>query len=190
MKRIDILKALAGSHWGREAFIISNIGYPSRELYAIGDRKNYFYMLGSMGLASSIGLGVSLASNSKEVIVVDGDSSVLMNLGTLSTIANFAKENYHLLIVDNEANGSTGNQPSHTALGTDLVEISRGAGVRDVLQINRIDDLSRLLDRNRLPTVIVAKCEASNAKVPVIPLSAGRIKSRFVRAINSTGPAN
>ncbi|HPJ85199.1 MAG TPA: thiamine pyrophosphate-dependent enzyme, partial [Methanothrix sp.] len=83
MKRIEAISTIAEEAEIQDAFIVGNIGFPSRELCAVGDRTSNFYMLGSMGLASSIGLGLALARPDKRVIAIDGDGAVLMNLGSL-----------------------------------------------------------------------------------------------------------
>ena len=99
MKRMEAISEVAAA--AEKALIVCNIGFPSRELYAAADRPENFYMLGSMGLASSIGLGLALVRPERKVIVLDGDGSVLMNLGALATIAHNALENYLLIILDN-----------------------------------------------------------------------------------------
>ncbi len=183
MKRIDVIEEIVKSRHHQNSLIVSNIGYCSRELYSVKDSPNTFYMLGSMGLASSIGLGVALATHGeKEVIAFDGDGSVLMNLGTLGTIANFAPENYHLLIVDNESHGSTGGQESLTAMRTDLVKLAKAAGITGVLRIRDRYNLRLVLKRPRLPKVIIVECTHSNADVPIIPLSSIEIKERFMNS--------
>ena len=98
MIRSEILKDIAPII--RDQLVVCNIGIPSQELHAIDDQPTNFYMLGTMGLASSIGLGVALVQD-KKVIAIDGDGSVLTNLGTLPTIANNVANNYILLIIDN-----------------------------------------------------------------------------------------
>ena len=98
MNRFELLKLLQPML--QDNLVVCNIGLPSQELYHINDQPNYFYMLGSMGLASSIGLGLSLSID-KNVISIDGDGSVLMNMNTLATIGNRAPNNYTLLIIDN-----------------------------------------------------------------------------------------
>jgi len=98
MIRSEILKEIAPIL--RDQLVVCNIGIPSQELHAIDDQPSNFYMLGTMGLASSIGLGLALAQP-KTVIVIDGDGSVLTNLGTLPTIGNNAPSNYILMIIDN-----------------------------------------------------------------------------------------
>jgi sulfopyruvate decarboxylase subunit beta len=176
MKRIDVIRAVA--EVAGEGIIVSNIGFPSRELYSIADRPNNFYMLGSMGMASSIGLGLSL-SQKENVYVIDGDGSILMNLGSLSTIGNYAPPNYHLIIVDNAAYGSTGNQPTHTARGTNLEGIAKGC-IPNVEGVVDVMDLKEVLERYEDgPLVVIAKAEPFNADVPIIPLSPVSIKERF-----------
>jgi sulfopyruvate decarboxylase subunit beta len=97
-------------------------------------------MLGSMGLASSIGLGLAMAQPRK-VVVIDGDGSLLMNLGSLATIANHAPENYLLVVLDNQCYGSTGCQLTATSHATDLAAIATGAGVRDVQRASTIEEV-------------------------------------------------
>ena len=94
MNRFDLLEKLQESL--KDKLVICNIGLPSQELYQINDQPNYFYMLGSMGLSSSIGLGLALSQN-KEVVSIDGDGSVLMNMNTLATIGNRAPNNLSLI---------------------------------------------------------------------------------------------
>lgn len=97
-----------------DEIVVSNIGDPSKELYKIKDRPRNFYMLGSMGLASSISLGIAL-SKSENVVCLDGDGALLMNLGSLATIANYNPKNLVLIVLDNGSYGTTGNQPSFTS---------------------------------------------------------------------------
>ena len=103
MNRFDLLNKIQNIL--KDNLVICNIGLPSQELYKISDQPNFFYMLGSMGLSSSIGLGLALSQN-KHVISIDGDGSVLMNMNTLATIGNRAPSNYTLLIIDNGSYGS------------------------------------------------------------------------------------
>ena len=91
--------------------IICN-GFPSREAYKIADRPTHFYMIGSMGVAPSIGLGVALAKPNKKVVILDGDGNVLMGMGTLATVAALQPKNFIHVVFDNEVYGSTGNQPT------------------------------------------------------------------------------
>ncbi len=186
MKRIEAIALAADAAQAQNALLISNIGFPSRELYSVQDRPENFYMLGSMGLASSIGLGLALARPERRVIVLDGDGSVLMNLGTLATIAHHAPENYLLVILDNCCYGSTGSQPTCTHLGTDLVALALAAGVRNVDEVDNAEDLTRALAGRG---VVVAKVEVGNASVPVIDLTPEEIIERFMRSARSAEPS-
>jgi sulfopyruvate decarboxylase subunit beta len=183
MNRMEAIALVAETAQAQSALLISNIGFPSRELYAAKDRDANFYMLGSMGLASSIGLGLALGQAqclpARRVIVLDGDGSVLMNLGTLATIAHYAPENYLLVILDNCCYGSTGSQPTCTHLGTDLSALALAAGVKSVQQVDNLDDLPLALAGQG---VVVVKVEAGNANVPIIDLAPEEIIERFMRS--------
>lgn len=179
MKRIDIIKEVSKC----EGLIVCNIGFSSRELYNIADRPENFYMLGSMGLASSIGLGLAM-SQEERVYVIDGDGSILMNLGTLATIANNKADNLCLIIIDNNSYGSTGNQKTYTAEKTDLEIIARGAGNSDVVRVKDINELASTLTRfiNK-SAVIIVEAEPGNADVPIIDLEPVEIKNRFMKRV-------
>ena len=108
-----------------------------------------------MGLASSIGLGSALARPERGVLAIDGDGAVLMNLGTLATIADQSPENYLLVIIDNGVYGSTGGQPTCTSREADLASIARGAGNRDVSIVEDLEGLRNALRRGRSGVVVV-----------------------------------
>lgn len=181
MKRIEAIAAVAENAGDADALIVCNIGFPSRELYAVKDRPENFYMLGSMGLASSIGLGIAMVQPDRKVIVIDGDGAVLMNLGTLATVANFAPKNYLLLILDNCCYGSTGSQPTCTHLGTDLAGMAKDAGAKYARTVADLDSLRQAL-RDSGNGLIVIKVEPGNADVPIIDLSPDEIMHRFRRS--------
>lgn len=184
MKRIEAIALAAEAAQAQGALLISNIGYPSRELFSVKDRPENFYMLGSMGLASSIGLGLALARPERKVMVLDGDGSVLMNLGTLASIAHHAPCNYQLVILDNCCYGSTGSQPTCTNLGTDLAAMAKAAGIERVEQVDGADELAQALTGDC--TAIVAKVEEGNAAVPIISLMPEAILERFSRCARSS----
>lgn len=176
MKRIDIVRAVSKC----DGLIVCNIGYPSRELYAVNDRRENFYMLGSMGMASSIGFGLALCQE-KRVFVIDGDGSVLMNLGMLATLANNKIDNLCLIIVDNRSYGSTGGQKTCTSGQTDLALVAQGAGNRDVVRVKTLPALIDALEAfEQKSVIIVAEAEPGNADVPVIDLDPVAIKNRFM----------
>jgi sulfopyruvate decarboxylase subunit beta len=183
MKRMEAISEVAAA--AENALIVCNIGFPSRELYAAADRPENFYMLGSMGLASSIGLGLALARPERKVIVLDGDGSVLMNLGTLATIANYAPDNYLLIILDNCCYGSTGSQPTCTSQRTDLALVARAAGVQ---QVRTVTTPEGLFDALSCRGVVVARVEPGNAEVPIIDITPERIIERFMGSLIPAGP--
>ena len=111
--------------------VVCNLGHPAQELFAVRDRPQNFYMLGSMGLASSIAHGLALCRSGK-VVAIDGDASVTMNLGGFATIGHTRPKNLVQIIIDNGANGSTGFQPSFTAGNLQLDQIARAAGITRV----------------------------------------------------------
>jgi len=181
MRRRDVIREVARSN----GLIVVNLGFPSRELYALQDRPRNFYMLGSMGLASSIGLGLACSQN-KRVYVIDGDGSVLMNLGSLATIACYAPARYCLIIVDNKAYGSTGNQPTSTAGATDLLRIAQGAGNVIVRRVKTIAALRRVLRMaSQRGVIIIAETDTQSEDVPIIPIAPVDIKKRFMKEVKS-----
>src|SRR5204862_5031412 len=105
--------------------IVASLGHPAYDLFAAGDRPANFYTWGSMGLASSIGLGLALARPDLRVFIVDGDGSLLMNLGSLATIGWTRPSNLVLIVWDNEKHGTTGGQETATAHGADLAAVAR-----------------------------------------------------------------
>ena len=113
--------------------VVTIMGACAQELYDLGHRENFFYLQHAMGLASSIGLGLALHRPAEKVVVLDGDGSVLMNLGTFATLARYAPSNLVHIIFDNGSLLSTGGFESHTNTGvTDLAAMARGAGIAHV----------------------------------------------------------
>ncbi len=184
MIRSDILKDIAPIL--RDQLVVCNIGLPSQELHMLDDQPTNFYMLGTMGLSSSIGLGLALAQN-KKVISIDGDGSVLTNFGTLPTIANNVADNYILLIIDNGSYGSTGDQPTYAGKKTSLTAVARACGCENVVEVTAKDTgkaLQAAIDGDEM-TIIVAKCESGNIKVPVITMDPVVIRDRFMKAVQA-----
>ena len=179
MNRYELLKSLTPLL--KDRLIVCNIGSPSQELYALLDQPSNFYMLGTMGLCSSIGLGLAL-SQKEHVVAIDGDGSVLTNLATLSTIGNNPAGNFTLLIVDNGTYGSTGDQPTYAGLRTSLAEVAKACGCEHVVQCSAEETAAALEEAiaSDLMTVIVSKCDSGNVDVPVVPLDPVYIKERFM----------
>ena len=182
MIRSELLKEIAPLL--SDQLVVCNIGLPSQELHSIDDQPSNFYMLGTMGLSSSIGLGLALAQN-KKVISIDGDGSVLTNFGTLPTIANNVAKNFILLIVDNGSYGSTGDQPTSAAMKTSLSEVAKACGCENVIECTAQetkDILKKAIEGEEM-TIIVSKCESGNVNVPVISMDPVEIRSRFMKAV-------
>src|SRR4051812_11297401 len=125
-----------------EAPIVASLGHPAYDLFIAGDRPQNFYTWGSMGIASSIGLGLALARPDLRVFVLDGDGSLLMNLGSLATIGLLQPPNLVVVVMDNEAYATTGGQPTPTAHGADLAAAARAMGV-DAVVTATADELRR-----------------------------------------------
>ena len=119
--------------------IICN-GFPSREAYKIADRPTHFYMIGSMGVAAAIGLGVALNKPNKKVVVFDGDGNVLMGMGTLATVGALKPKNFVHVVLDNEVYGSTGNQPTISNV-VRLEQVAKAAGYVRVERVIEREDI-------------------------------------------------
>lgn len=128
MNRSDLTKRLVARLEHGEA-VVGGIGNANFDLWASGQRPENFYMLGSMGLAPSIALGVALAQPQRRVFCLEGDGSILMHLGSLGTIATVAPKNLAIVLLDNGTYQVTGGQATHTSHRTDLVAIAAGAGI-------------------------------------------------------------
>jgi sulfopyruvate decarboxylase subunit beta len=119
--------------------VVTIMGACAQELYDLGHRDNFFYLQHAMGLASSVGLGLALHLPREKVVVLDGDGSVLMNLGTLATLARYRPRNLMHVIFDNGSLLSTGGFDSHTTSGvTDLAAMARAAGIARVVTVDSV----------------------------------------------------
>jgi len=147
-----------------ETPVITIMGACAQELYDLGHRDNFFYLQHAMGLASSIGLGLAMHWPEQRTVVLDGDGSVLMNLGTLATLARYRPKNLVHIVFDNGSLLSTGGFDSHTTSGiTDLAGIARSAGIEHVAAVDTVMDFGEAViaafARQDL-SVIVAKVTA------------------------------
>ena len=163
-----------------DEIVVCNIGFPSRELYDIKDRERNFYMIGSMGLASSIGLGLALAKPNENIVVIDGDGSLLMNMGSLATVFANNPKNLTWIVIDNGAYGSTGNQDTYAQV-LDLVEVAKGIGFKNSYNFKDID-LKEIIKSDDA-SFIVYDTEAGNSEAPIIDLDPVAIKNRFMNSI-------
>jgi len=165
MLREDALKTIYPEL--EERIVVTIMGAVAAELYTLGHRHNFFYLEHAMGLASSMGLGIALVMPEHKVIVLDGDGSLLMNLGSLSTMARYKPGNLVHIVFDNESLLSVGGFPTATSTGTDLAGIARASGVLCVMEANTPESLKAALTEapsgNTL-TTIVSKVEAIGPK--------------------------
>jgi thiamine pyrophosphate-dependent acetolactate synthase large subunit-like protein len=189
MNRLDATRRLIAAL--DEEPIVASLGHPAYDLYGAGDRPANFYTWGSMGLASSIGLGLALARPDLRVFVLDGDGSLLMNLGSLATIGWTRPPNLVLVVWDNQEYGTTGGQETATAHGADLEMAARAMGASSTATVRTEEAFDAAIARTRTepgPWVIVAKVdETAPAAKP--PLDCVFIKQRFMAAIGQAEAA-
>src|SRR5512145_1393886 len=140
MKRIDAMKTIYDDL--ERCVVVTIMGAVAAELQSLGHRPNFFYLQHAMGLASSMGLGIALSRPEHRVVVLDGDGSILMNLGSLTTMARYRPANMVHVVFDNESLLSVGGFPTATATGSDLAAIARGAGVPRVAAAGDLDGFS------------------------------------------------
>ena len=147
MTRLEATRVIVGL--AGDAPIVASLGHPAYDLFAAGDRPRNFYTWGSMGLASSIGLGLALARPDVRVFVLDGDGSLLMNLGSLATIGLLQPANLVLVVMDNEEYATTGGQKTPTAHGADLDAAARAMGVPRTATVRTEAELGGAVARRR-----------------------------------------
>jgi sulfopyruvate decarboxylase subunit beta len=182
MRRFEALKEI--SEILTDELVVCNLGDPSRELYNIKDRLENFYMMGSMGLSSSIAFGLAISQSKRRVWCIDGDGSILMNLGSLSTIANNAPRNLTLIIIDNGSYGSTGDQMTYTRRKTKLEIIAQGAGFESIFIIEDRDEISPILRQiGEGCHLVLIKTMPGSEQVENIPLLPEEIKERFMDVV-------
>lgn len=165
--------------------VVSNLGQATVDLQRLADRPLNCYTFGSMGQCSSIGLGIALARPDVRVICLDGDGSLLMNLGSLCTIATTAPRNYALVIWDNEVHQTTGGQPTATAFRSSFAAMARGAGVEKSVEARTEEELQRAWDRilsEDGPFVVSVKVEKGPAEGKLDRDAVGYTR-RFMRAL-------
>ena len=146
LHRADLTKRLIGKLKHDEA-VVAGIGNTNWDLYGAGHRPQNFYMLGSMGLACPIAMGVALAQPDRGVIALEGDGSILMSLGCLTTIGKVAPRNLTIVIWDNGVYQITGKQPTATAGTTDIVAVAKGTGIPNSHWVRDEEHFEQLLDR-------------------------------------------
>ncbi|NIP99259.1 MAG: sulfopyruvate decarboxylase subunit beta [Nitrospinaceae bacterium] len=173
----------------REEAVIHANGYICRESFRLKDRDGNFYMIGSMGLASSIGLGVAMGRPEKKVIVFDGDGNVLMALGTLAMIAAAAPENFLHVVFDNQVYESTGKQRSISPQ-VPLDEVARSAGYRHTRKVSRHEDLEpaflELRESEGPSFLLVDVAPSFQPGTGRVTHSPEEIKTRFMKSLQAS----
>ena len=186
MNRFELTQRLVAKLKNDEA-VIGGIGNTNFDLWASGRRPQNFYMLGSMGLACPIALGVAIAQPKRKVVAIEGDGSLLMQLGSLATIAAVKPANLTIVVMDNSVYQITGAQPTATAHGADLAAIARGAGISNSAWAADEADFDQLFDaalEKGGPSLIAARIDdqpavATTERDPFV------IRDRFMRGLGS-----
>ncbi len=181
MNRKHAMKIILNSF--KNSPVVSANGFISRDLFNVNDKKSNFYMIGSMGLASSIGLGVALKNPRKSVFIFDGDGNVLMNLGSLTTIASQKPKNLIHVVFDNSVHESTGGQPTNSNF-VNIEKIAKACNYNHTFMVRTENNLLKILDEIKKlkgPIMIVVKIQQSKGekskRVNILPVD---IKERFM----------
>jgi len=189
MLRIDAITAIYPEL--EQCVVVTIMGAVAAEVQSIGHRPNFFYLQHAMGLASSMGLGIALSRPELPVVVLDGDGSILMNLGSLTTMARYHPKNLIHIVFDNESLLSVGGFPTATATGSDIAGMATAAGIARTAQARTVEEFAAAF-RTALAsgemTTIVAKVEAIGPKAFVtdLPLLENRFQfQRHLREIRS-----
>jgi|TARA_B100001750_G_scaffold191307_1_gene161687 thiamine pyrophosphate-dependent acetolactate synthase large subunit-like protein len=164
--------------------IVSANGFISRDIFEICDKNSNFYMIGSMGLASSIGLGLAIKNTKKKIFVFDGDGNILMNLGSLVTIGMTQPKNLVHVIFDNGSHESTGGQPTATNK-IQLNKIAKSVNYK-VFQVKTKKQLVKILQKIKLitgPIMIIVKIEKSRVVSTRVNIEPTEIKNRFMDSL-------
>jgi len=186
MTRLDALRAIYSQLEDR--IVVTIMGAVAVELQSIGHRPNFFYLQHAMGLASSMGLGIALSKPDRQVVVLDGDGSVLMNLGGLTTLARYRPKNLVHVIFDNESLLSVGGFPTATATGSDLAGIAAAAGIPRTAMVSTLDGFTRAFGEALVAgdlTTLVAKVDAVGPSGYVTDLSLLENRFQFSRSLRS-----
>lgn len=184
MQRLECLRSI----YARldDCLVVTIMGAVASELQSLGHRPNFFYLQHAMGLASSTGLGLALSLPGQRVVVFDGDGSVLMNLGGLTTLARYRPANLVHVVFDNESLLSVGGFPTATSTGTDLEGIARAAGIPLTTTVRTIEEFTEAFHsamEARELSSIVAKVEAAGPKGYVTDLALLENRFQFKRHI-------
>jgi sulfopyruvate decarboxylase subunit beta len=186
MQRLECLRAIYSRL--EDCLVVTIMGAVAAELHSLGHRSNFFYLQHAMGLASSTGLGLAMCLPYQKVVVLDGDGSVLMNLGGLTTLARYRPANLVHVIFDNESLLSVGGFPTATSTGSDLATLAHAAGIARASTVRAIDEFTRAFDaaiHAAELACIVAKVEAAGPKSYATDLALLENRFQFQRHIEN-----
>jgi phosphonopyruvate decarboxylase len=188
LTRQQALSAVVEACLEQDSVVIGSTGYTGRELFAIADRPNQFYMVGSMGCASSFGLGLALALPEKRVLVADGDGAALMRMGNFATAGAYGGDNFRHLLLDNAVHESTGGQ-STVSLAVSFAGVARACGYRTAEEGLGADDLQRFLHSGQGPSLLHLKIRRGVPEgLPRPDLSPRQVKQRLMRHLGIDVP--
>lgn len=183
MRRHEAIKAI--TYCFKEAYIIGCNGLISRELQSTEDSPRNFYVLGSMGLPTAIGLGLSLSLPKKKIVVVTGDGNQLMSLGTLTTVGRMSPENFIEIVLDNECYETTGGQETSSST-TKFHEIAKNSGFKYSVHVHSLDRLTAVLHRalkTEGPILVHAKIEKEKLGPPRAQIDPYKMRNTFMKAL-------
>jgi len=186
--RHDVLKELVACTDANETVLVASTGFGGRELYAIGDRPNQLYMVGSMGCAASLGLGLSIVRPDKKVIVIDGDGAALMRLGNLATVGAYGGDNYYHLLLDNHVHESTGGQAT-VSPAVDFSAVALACGYRSIsVATPGTRELDRLLPAKAPAFMYIETCKGVPEGLPRPSVKPATVARRLMRHLGVNAP--
>ena len=182
MIRKDAVKIIL-KHIKNEPIISAN-GFMSRDVFELNEKESNFYMIGSMGLASSIGLGIALKNPKKRIYVFDGDGNILMNLGSLVTIGSLGPKNLIHFVFDNNSHESTGGQPTNSGK-IDLKKIASATKLKTfkISTKNQLEKIISKIKNESGPILVIVKIEKGGAKSIRVDIKPSKIKNRFMESL-------
>ncbi len=188
MTRHQALAAVIEQTPESDSIIVATTGFIGRELFAIDDRPNQLYMVGSMGCASSLGLGLSLNLAEKRILIADGDGAVLMRMGNLATVGAYGGKNFQHLVLDNGLHESTGGQ-STVSNGVSLAGVAGACGYREASEAVTKESLEQFLQGRKGPALQQLRIKPGVAKgLPRPSLSPAEVKQRLMRHLEVEVP--
>ena len=170
----------------KDTVVIGTTGYTGRELFALSDRPNHFYMVGSMGCAASFGLGLSLALPDKQIVVVDGDGAALMRMGNFSTIGAYAGSNFLHLLLDNSMHESTGGQPTVSA-SVSFAAVASACGYREAREEVTLEALQVFMRETKGPGLLQLRTRSGVPEnLPRPGISPQQVRQRLMQHLGIT----